>query len=448
MKPPTATNCSLDLVWRMSESDHLSMSLFGRCSSQMADASTRRATPVIASFFWGNSSWSHSTREDVQRLLSGAELEDAKNGALVHLRNWVVLARQAREAEFPGFDNFGAFHIFNVEAVANSTAAWLYRCCATQLPKAQSSLSRADRRFESWVWGSLAFCSRAPQENRSRQQELLENACTPTQSKISPGGRHPIAALRPVLAAFFAWSTSSSGVEQLFSKAKGNHLERGSGATLSASDSERRSYIALSNGAVNDNLKELIPAVQALYMPGRGPARAQVRPHIDQGIKMKASADASATEAAWLRRRRADLDGARVAGNHQAHSETNNGVVNFNNGAWRLWGNRFWGVMPVHWMWHNECDSFLEQNTAKSIEYDPTWGHTMAYALIFLSQKWVIDQWQSLYEWSSKFDHYQDVIHARYQIWIMIRFWLSFIQCHWLITHFWDRNISAYGIPP
>ena len=127
--------------------------------------------------------------------------------------------------------------------------------------------------------------SRTHKQTGADNRSCWKHACMSTQSQTESRRRHPIDALRPVLAAFFSWSTSSSGVE-LFSKAERNHLERGSRAT--GSDSERRSYIALSsnsNGTGND--KELIPAVQALYMSGRGPARAHVRPRLDQGIKRR-----------------------------------------------------------------------------------------------------------------------------------------------------------------
>ena len=131
--------------------------------------------------------------------------------------------------------------------------------------------------------------------------------------------------LPEVLSAYLCWTTSSSGVEQTFSKVERCHLHRGNGQN----DAFRRAVVGLTSADPDSKVvhgdEAVISSARALFSAGRSRQTrnnaAGRKQRLDKGtgkFKVKASAAATPrggtrrgvpqTEAAWLRRRRAELD--------------------------------------------------------------------------------------------------------------------------------------------
>ena len=116
-----------------------------------------------------------------------------------------------------------------------------------------------------------------------------------------------------VLSAYVAFTASSSGVEQHFSKVDRCHLERGNGHN----DSFRRSVIALADDGHEASDKALVESARRVYAEGRQRAwqPRRTRKRRDAGVPRASPGDLEdksglKTEADWLRKRRRDLDEA------------------------------------------------------------------------------------------------------------------------------------------
>ncbi len=105
-----------------------------------------------------------------------------------------------------------------------------------------------------------------------------------------------------------AWTASSSGVEQHFSKVERSHIERaGTGG-----DTERRAIIALQQKGDRKTDCRLLERARALYAQGKGFSRKRTGTRFDKGVT-KGARKGAASEAAWVRQRRAEADKAVMA---------------------------------------------------------------------------------------------------------------------------------------
>ncbi|CAJ1400375.1 unnamed protein product [Effrenium voratum] len=196
------------------------------------------------------------------RALGGSAdgLAAAKRAALRKMQACVELCKEAVRAEFPSFHAIMAFKVFSVsEGAATSHSV-------------SANLTKLAKLF-----------------------------------KVDP------VALEEVLSAYLCWTTSSSGVEQTFSKVERCHLHRGNGQN----DAFRRAVVGLTSADPDSKVvhgdEAVISSARALFSAGRSRQTrnnaAGRKQRLDKGTgKFKVKASAAATPRGGTRRRRAELD--------------------------------------------------------------------------------------------------------------------------------------------
>ncbi|CAJ1453878.1 unnamed protein product [Effrenium voratum] len=254
------------------------------------------------------------------RALGGSAdgLAAAKRAALRKMQACVELCKEAVRAEFPSFHAIMAFKVFSVSegaATSHSVSANL-----TKLAKLFKVDPVALEEEFQMVFPVAAVQQQATGcSNRQAWQYAFRRAAA------SATTHWRTESLQPVLSAYLCWTTSSSGVEQTFSKVERCHLHRGNGQN----DAFRRAVVGLTSADPDSKVvhgdEAVISSARALFSAGRSRQTrnnaAGRKQRLDKGtgkFKVKASAAATPrggtrrgvpqTEAAWLRRRRAELD--------------------------------------------------------------------------------------------------------------------------------------------
>ena len=231
--------------------------------------------------------------------------------ALNHLSCWVRLAKEVAETEFPGFRVLAAFAVFSLsEGNTRGQQDSLGVGCKSnedhfariaQVLGIDGDQLR-EQFYEMQPFAQNVKSARPGVSNPQAWQEALDRA--------GARGTLPLAALRPALQAWMAWTSSTSGIEQNFSQ-----MERIFGArTNNSGDS---TYLDLLTVVVEKLTPSEETAVvrdaREIWVERYGPARRKLRDRIDKGVKRGpreagAAADGSfKTEAAFIRKRGADV---------------------------------------------------------------------------------------------------------------------------------------------
>ncbi len=244
--------------------------------------------------------------------------------ALSHMRTWVEMCCEAVAAEFPSWDVFGAFEVFRLHEEEHrqgpgTPGAGGVTPEAGGVTPVSSNFARSLQRLAKVFHLDPDCLQKEYMDLRAIAEAVHRNAgCSShaswkvaferTQDRAEMRRKHPASNLLPVLAAYMAWTTSSSGVEQHFSKVERNQLERHPGDP----DTERRAVIALGRGvcseASNLSLCEVAREIFAEVRPSM--ARERARTRVDKGVARPSSSLRQDTEVAWKRRRRAEVDEA------------------------------------------------------------------------------------------------------------------------------------------
>ena len=224
--------------------------------------------------------------------------------ALNHLSCWVRLAKEVAETEFPGFRVLAAFAVFSLSegntrgqqdrlGVGSKSNEDHFARMAQVLGIDGDQLR--EQFYEMQPFAQNVKSARPGVSNPQAWQEALDRA--------GARGTLPLAALRPALQAWMAWTSSTSGIEQNFSQ-----MERIFGArTNNSGDS---TYLDLLTVVVEKLTPSEETAVvrdaREIWVERYGPARRKLRDRIDKGVKRGprkagAAADGSfKTEAAFI----------------------------------------------------------------------------------------------------------------------------------------------------
>ena len=128
------------------------------------------------------------------------------------------------------------------------------------------------------------------------------------QADVRTRDVHPAGALLPVLTRYCAWTASSSGVEQLFSREEGSGVLR---TPASEHTTEMRARFICFSGMSAAERTRAVQRARELWFAGWGPERTTTKERLHKGKKRKRPGDlkhAPATEASWLRNRRSSVN--------------------------------------------------------------------------------------------------------------------------------------------
>ena len=245
-----------------------------------------------------------------------AVTEHDKQYALKVMCEWVETVEAAVEAEFPSWHLISCFAVFNLEArrAEDQEDKDSVKKCLQKLSQAfKVKPALLEQQYVSLLPLAEALHKEGYFQNRAAWVEAFARV-----QQRRAAQRQDCEALLPVLSAYLAWSASTSGVEQLFSKLKRSPVELAS----ASADTDNRLAVVLGSqtcGAADDD--KLIRDAQAIYTgmlrsrKARGGAR---RKRLDWGLKRRTMEDrkdsrGKKSEAAWHRRRKAGV--AKAAGN-------------------------------------------------------------------------------------------------------------------------------------
>lgn len=223
-----------------------------------------------------------------QRSLRVTEAD--KTAVLRSMNPWVRLCTEACEAEFPHFHLFMSLKVLDLKrTTTGSTSAEVRR----SLKRLSLALNLDEHRLQS-EYECLEPVAKAFVDTQNcSSREAWRQAMVRTQDTAALRTKYQVENLLPLLQAHASWTTSTSGVEQSFSKAERSQGARRFGPK--AADTERRSMICLT---YKDSPATPIRVSRHLGKHGR------VR--FDKGVKKKTKLS-SGTEKAFIANRRRAL---------------------------------------------------------------------------------------------------------------------------------------------
>ena len=214
------------------------------------------------------------------QFLGGAPSQGAVRRCLNHMCNWTKLAREVVQAEFPDYNLFAAFAAFDVHADQDIDAVLncmhidrMAKAFGVDGPQLRGELLRHRPLVQAAVSGGTPL--------REAWQDVLRK--TQTRGKATRDA-YPAEALAPVTQRYLAWSVSSSGVEQTFSRF--DHA--GLGRTPASTATENLRLRLLTSRHDEAEEKWVVHRAQELYVrlfPGGARTRDTSRKRLDKGTK-------------------------------------------------------------------------------------------------------------------------------------------------------------------
>ena len=204
------------------------------------------------------------------------------------------------EAEFPSWSLLSAFSVFDLDGKSSENR--------TAGPETRKSLKRLAQAFgvpneclEREYMAVIAVAHALFKQgscNRAAWKAAVERTTSTKRLKDKYGTSE---ALSKVLGAFIAWTASSSGVEQLFSKMKRSPVELAS----AKDDTDTRMAVVMGQDSMAD--QEVIFEAQRLYASflKSGRARRRVVPRFDLGKKAVTPGKSKGSHAEFMRKRKA-----------------------------------------------------------------------------------------------------------------------------------------------
>ena len=203
------------------------------------------------------------------------------------MKCWVRLARDVLGSEFPNFNVFTAFSVF-------------------QLPKTGAVLDMEDQGLRDKLRRLAGFFRVRLETLKNEFADYFQLACVfrgrnggSCRGALRAGFQaHPVHALRPVLAAWIGWSCSSSGVEQNFANLRSLLSAQCGGL----SDGRVDDILLLSTSVCSsDELDQACSRAQDLWLQYFGQTRL-----VEDKVRVRRKSDKAqnvTSEAGWLRRR-------------------------------------------------------------------------------------------------------------------------------------------------
>ncbi len=233
--------------------------------------------------------------------------------ACARMQVWVVLARKTVHAEFPNFDLFNAFSIFDLREGANISDD-----NAAVLPLVGKSVRRLAQAFHvdpddlsAQIERHKPRATNIQQSRNCGNQEAWLEALAQAQRTAHGRQFYPSTALRPVLRRYVAWVGGTSGVEQRFSQLDYYHDDHASPHPANESKKTRNLAVMFDIRPAEEDW--ICERARELLATGRQ-RRQHQHPRLDSGTtrrrELLPQSKLADSEASWLRRRRARLGDA------------------------------------------------------------------------------------------------------------------------------------------
>ena len=200
---------------------------------------------------------------------------------LLRMQHWVILATETVQAEFPCWESFQSFSLFDLNGVDDIRSCQMVdersRICANVGHVASSD-------FITQLADHRPGAVRIFKESRCSSREAWRQAVQRSQRK-GTRLRHPCDALCAVAMRFVCWSASTSGVESTFSRQKRALGDLGFGRDESYLNDQLQ--IMESYGCANDDEKTIRLAIAEwcdVYGSARASGAANRMPHMHKGL--------------------------------------------------------------------------------------------------------------------------------------------------------------------
>jgi len=214
---------------------------------------------------------------------------------LDRMRCWRKLACAVIQAEFPDCYLLASFAVFDVATCDNKGV--LSTTHETQIQRLAKAFKVDFHHLRAQVEHLRPVASSIAQQLRCGNVVAWRHALEKTQRTTSSRNNYPVDCVLPVLQRYMAWISSSSGVEQNFSKAERARVDR----TPASETTEALNLTPLLNCWPEERTRVCARA-QEIFAATFGCARPRrCSTRVDKGIKRKSRHD---SEADWLRRRR------------------------------------------------------------------------------------------------------------------------------------------------
>ena len=230
-----------------------------------------------------------------------------RRAVLQAFKPWVHLCHEACEAEFPHFHLFSSMGVLDLRSDArrtNERYSCLRRLAAALHVDEQGLVSE----FETLRPVAMAFRQQQDCSSRDAWKQALKRS----QASSALKEKYETKNLAPLLRAHACWTTSSSGVEQAFSKAQRSQGAKHFGSK--AAESERRAMVSLTYtdssatplALVVDKARELYASKVSRHLGQHKGKR------FDKGVKRgpRTKLAGKLVEKTWINRRRASVKAA------------------------------------------------------------------------------------------------------------------------------------------
>ena len=217
------------------------------------------------------------------------------------VQEWVVLAEEVVAHEFPSWHLFAAFEVFHLSDKETDSDGHVLRNLERLAKAFKVSPDKLKKEFTQMQPIATALKKSAGLTNREAWRQAVLRVGE-RRKEVKAG----TSALFNVLAGYQAWTASSSGVEQLFSRLKNSPTEQGQ-ASL---ETERRIAATMGDSQVRDGqTADVVSEARRIYcsLLRSGISRAQTRKRFDGGRK---GVGRKGTLAEWNRKRKRSLSAA------------------------------------------------------------------------------------------------------------------------------------------
>lgn len=221
---------------------------------------------------------------------------------------WVHLCHEACEAEFPHFHLFSSMGVLDLRSGGGRRTDERYACLRRLSAALQVDEQGLVSEFEALQPVAMAF--RNEQDCTSR--DAWKQAMKRSQASSALKRKYETKNLAPLLQAHACWTTSSSGVEQAFSKAERSHGAKHFGPK--AADSERRAMTCLTySESASTPLASIVDKARELYAAKVSRHLGQYKKkRLDKGVQRgpRTKLAGKLVEKTWIKHRRASVKAA------------------------------------------------------------------------------------------------------------------------------------------
>ena len=216
---------------------------------------------------------------------------------LERMRCWRKLACAVIQAEFPDCYLLSSFAVFDVNNCDGNRN--LSTTTETQIQRLAKAFKVDLHHLRAQVEQLRPVVASIARQLGCGNNVAWKQALDKTQRTTSSRNNYPMDSLLPVLQRYMAWTSSSSGVEQNFSKAERARIDR-----TPASETAKAINLTPILNSRPEERTQVCARAQEIYAATFGSVRLQRHSvRVDKGIKRKRRS-VHGSEADWLRRRR------------------------------------------------------------------------------------------------------------------------------------------------